>query len=132
MSVFSDASSSDSVDSFHSIFSAPGDFEKAASPKVTVLDLRPMNMYAAAHIRDSRNVAVSLAPDDFFGDAKAVEQRWMELRAALESEACTWSSPRKVLLLCADGDSSRMAAAILRAKGFEALCVDGGFPALVE
>lgn len=69
---------------------------------------------------------------DFFADANAIEKRWVELRTALEGEEWTWRNGRRILVLCADGDSARMATAMLRAKGKEAVCVEGGHPALFE
>lgn len=56
----------------------------------------------------------------------------MELRAALEGEGWMWEDNRQILVVCADGDSSKMAVAMLRAKGKEALCIEGGYPALYE
>lgn len=65
--------------------------------------------------------------EDFFGDAKAVEQRWVQLNAALQADPWMWRADRKVLILCEDGDTSKMATAMLRARGCEALCVEGGY-----
>lgn len=87
-------------------------------------------MFAASHIRDSHNIPLALTMEDFFGDAKGVEQRWHELRQALDGEAWLREVDGKVLVLCADGDSSRMATSMLRARGREAFCVDGGYSAL--
>lgn len=100
------------------------------APSMAVLDLRPVYLYVQTHILNSINIPLSLTKDDFFGDASAVEQRCDELKEALDSAAWTWRDHRSALVLCADGDTSRMASAILRAKGCEALCVEGGFTAL--
>jgi rhodanese-related sulfurtransferase len=133
-STFSDESSCESVASSYSIFSEPSYVEKrqSAPSSILILDLRPKDMYAASHLRGSHNISLPLTPGDFFHDVEAVERRWGELAAALMRGSWTWTDYRKVLVLCADGDSGRMAAAILRAKGCEALCVEGGFPALCQ
>ena len=133
-SMVSDSSSSDSVVSSSSIFSVV-DYPTSkpiVSPEITVLDLRPEELYAASHICGSRNIPLPLTKANFYGDAKAVEQRWLEMKQAFEQEDWVWAYGRRALVLCADGDSGRMATAMLRAKGCEATCVEGGYPALVE
>lgn len=80
---------------------------------------------------------------DLFGDAEAVQQRWAELKAATATQS--WlglghddddgeGEPAAVLVLSGDGDSEsgRMAAAMLRARGREVYCVEGGYAALSE
>lgn len=99
---------------------------------MTILDLRPTEAYEMSHARDSYNIPLSQTKQDFFGDANAIEKRWVELRAALEGEEWTWQDNRQILVVCEDGDSSRMATAMLRAKGKEAFCIEGGYPAFHE
>lgn len=43
-----------------------------------------------------------------------------------------YNSASKILLVCTHGDTSRMATAMLRARGIEAYCVKGGFPNFVS
>jgi rhodanese-related sulfurtransferase len=132
-SLVSDTSSVDSIDSTSSIFSTPFCPEQTASKSiaVTILDLRSHELYVSSHIRNSRNVPLPPTQEDFFGDAKLVEQRWIQLNAALESNVWTWRVDGKVLVLCDDGDSSKMATAMLRARGCEALCIEGGYRMLL-
>jgi rhodanese-related sulfurtransferase len=101
-------------------------------PRLAVLDLRPSDKFLVSHIRDSHNIPLQLSQEDLFGDARALEHRWAELRQSLDGDAWVWEVEGKVLVLCADGDSSRLATSILRARGREALCVEGGYPALYE
>jgi hypothetical protein len=54
------------------------------------------------------------------------------MREAFEREDWALADGRMVLVLCENGDSGRMATAMLRAKGCEAMCVDGGYPAVSE
>ncbi|KAF2867714.1 cysteine synthase B [Massariosphaeria phaeospora] len=97
-------------------------------PQMQLLDLRPRDKYEESHIVGSRSIPLPATKADLFGDAEAVEQRWTELTQAVREQE--WSAGQRVLVLCADGDSARMATAMLRAKGCEALCVEGGYPAM--
>lgn len=104
---------------------------------MTLLDLRPEDAFARCHLRSAHNVPLPDTPEDFFGDAGEVRKRWHEVTGALKGEAWLWeggsaSDGEPVLVLCSDGDTGRMAAAALRARGREAYCVEGGFRALVK
>jgi hypothetical protein len=88
-------------------------------------------IFRSSHLDESRNIPLPQTQPDFFGDAKAVEQRWLEVRATLEDQTWSWGADARVLVLCVDGDTSRMATALLRARGREAFCVEGGYDALV-
>lgn len=131
-SLTSDSSSCELSSSSGSIFSMPQSLESHArkGQDLVVLDLRPSYDFETSHLRHSHNFPLPITEDDFFGDAKAVQQRWMQLNTLFDGEAWIWTTKREVLVLCADGDSSRMATAILRAKENDAYCVEGGFPAL--
>lgn len=132
----SDTSSSSSVDSGSSTFSVPDYLISAnksyVSPEMTILDLRPRNVFVVSHLCGSTNIPLLPTCDSFFGDASAVERRWLEMREAFEREDWALADGRKALVLCEDGDSGRMATAMLRAKGCEATCVEGGYPAVSE
>ncbi|KAK3332273.1 tryptophan synthase beta subunit-like PLP-dependent enzyme [Cercophora scortea] len=104
-----------------------------------LIDLRPRQAFLASHVRGSRNLALPDTREDFYGSAAAVEGRWDELNEVLDAERGTWAgefaadrSGSRVLVVCTDGDSSRMATSILRARGHEAVCVEGGYTALAE
>ncbi|KAF2000906.1 cysteine synthase B [Amniculicola lignicola CBS 123094] len=117
------------------VCSAPSAYSNdqyGSRPELIVLDLRPLDDYTASHVTGSRNNPLRNAREDFFSDADAVEERWHEMRHALESEEWSWRNGKTVLVLCSDGDSGRMATAILRAKGCDAFCVEGGYPALTD
>ncbi|PSN66237.1 cysteine synthase [Corynespora cassiicola Philippines] len=128
-SMTSESSSVDSLDSSSSIFSSSkGSRPMTGSPHVVTVDLRPQHLYALSHVSGAVNIPLPLTQDDFFGDAEAVEKRWYELKAALGGG---WCEDRRIIVVCDDGDSSRMATAILRAKGCEAMCVEGGYSSLL-
>jgi rhodanese-related sulfurtransferase len=129
-----DASSSSSLNSGSSIFSLP-EYPTTAnelyvSSDMAILDLRPRDAFVVSHLRGSVNIPLSLTGGGLFSDATAVEGRWVEMRQAFEREDWTLAGDRKVLVLCEDEDSGRMATAMLRAKDIQATCVAGGYLAL--
>lgn len=99
-----------------------------------LIDLRPSESYARSHVRGAWNVPLTEPPTNLFGDAKTVEERWWELRRAVDEPL--WPGPgelqeRRVLVVCGDGQSARMAVAMLRARGLEAFSVEGGYGGLL-
>jgi rhodanese-related sulfurtransferase len=96
----------------------------------TIVDFRPSTEFNSNHIRGSRSIPLPSTKRDFYADASAVEKRWRELTEAFEHEAWVYKGEGPVLALCGDGDTGRMATSILRARGREAFCVEGGFEAL--
>lgn len=128
----------------------PYSFAREPAPP-TVVDIRPARGFYESHVRLSHNCPLPEAPTDLFGDAHAVEKRWRELQGAVEGDAwphiphgrgsatklahadptLTGSPPGwgsgQVIVLCSDGESGKMAASILRSRGQEAYCVEGGY-----
>ncbi|KAK1826971.1 cysteine synthase [Podospora conica] len=99
-----------------------------------IVDIRPRESYVRSHVRGAWNVPLAVPPTDFFGDAKVVEQRWWEMRGAIDGPL--WPGPdemqeRQVLVLCGNGELGRMGVAMLRARGVEAFSVEGGYDALL-
>lgn len=88
------------------------------------------------------NAPLSDTPEDFYGDTGAIRKRWEELKGMMDEQSWLWwekvrevklnedegekRNRAPVLVLCMDGDIGRMATAMLRAKGREAFCVEGG------
>ncbi|KAK0737726.1 cysteine synthase [Schizothecium vesticola] len=99
-----------------------------------LIDLRPRESYFRSHVRGAWNVPLMEPSTDMFGDAKAVEERWWELRRTVDGPL--WPrlgevQERRVLVVCGDGESARMAVAMLRAGGVEAFSVEGGYGGLL-
>jgi rhodanese-related sulfurtransferase len=106
------------------------------SRAVVIVDIRPREAYSKGHVHAALNIALSSAPDELYGDAQAVENRWHEMWESINGPLSLWPqrSNKKlleVLVLCNNGDSGRMAVSILRAKGLEAFTIEGGYDALV-
>ncbi|KAF2841747.1 tryptophan synthase beta subunit-like PLP-dependent enzyme [Patellaria atrata CBS 101060] len=102
---------------------------------LTIIDIRNAVAYTNSHIRGSLNLPLPDIKKDLFGVADSVKKRWLELKTdngqpRLVSETIR-NSPKKVILfVCQDGDTARMATAMLRAEGCEAFCADGGYDML--
>ncbi|OHF01839.1 cysteine synthase K/M:Cysteine synthase B [Colletotrichum orchidophilum] len=105
-------------------------------PNTIIIDLRQSEDYQAHQIAGSENIPVVESSDwKPFSDAKVLEKLWLELEATFDSSKEVGRQledhrQKPILVLCYDGDSARVATSVLRAKGFEADSVRGGFRAL--
>lgn len=106
------------------------------SPNTVIVDLRRQEDYQTHHIPGSENVPVVESKDwEPFSDAKVLETLWLKLEATFEATSeigkkMEQHRSKPILLLCYNGNNARVAASVLRAKGFEADCVRGGFRSL--
>ena len=100
----------------------------------TFLDLRQGNDFETAHIRPSLNSPLKdLSPilRDVFENPDALYLLWKGLQVKFDDgENVLGSKKLPLIVLCYDGEISQMATSILRAKGYTAFSVNGGFPAL--
>lgn len=70
---------------------------------------------------------------DIYSDSNALHMHWKTLKVKFEAEATRLGSKTSSLLvLCYDGETSRLAVSILRAQGYAAFSVFGGYHALVD
>ncbi|KAH7323031.1 cysteine synthase [Stachybotrys elegans] len=104
-----------------------------------ILDLRRTGSYTDGHARGSYSLPLPELETggDLFGNAQAVHQAWTSVRAALEQPGVgdllgqgQIKHNKEVLVLCEDGDVSRLATAMLRSRGVAASSVEGGFSGL--
>ncbi|KAI1066610.1 hypothetical protein LB507_011079 [Fusarium sp. FIESC RH6] len=99
-----------------------------------IIDLRQPHDFNNFHLPGAINMPfVSDNTPSPFSDAKLLESLWKSLEDSFKtpgSELQTLLQGRMVLLTCYDGDSSRVATSVLRAKGYEADSIRGGFQAL--
>ncbi|KAH7487539.1 hypothetical protein FOMA001_g5455 [Fusarium oxysporum f. sp. matthiolae] len=100
----------------------------------TIIDLRQPDDFSMFHLPGAVNMPfVQDGTPSPFSDAKLLESLWKNLDGAFEApgaEVQSLLSGRRVLLTCYDGDSARVAISVLRAKGYEADSIRGGFQAL--
>ncbi|WQF79224.1 Putative Rhodanese-like domain, tryptophan synthase beta chain-like, PALP domain-containing protein [Colletotrichum destructivum] len=105
-------------------------------PNMAIIDLRKPEDFQTHHIPGSENIPVVESSDwKPFSDAKILEKVWLKLEATLDPKTETGKileayRQKPIVVLCYDGDSSRVATSVLRARGFEADSVRGGFRAL--
>ncbi|KAI1647395.1 tryptophan synthase beta subunit-like PLP-dependent enzyme [Daldinia loculata] len=70
-----------------------------------------------------------------FSDPAVLEALWLKIDEYFRapcSEVVSLLRGKRILILCYDGDSSRVATSVLRAKGYEADSVRGGFQGLAK
>lgn len=110
-------------------------------PATLLVDLRRAEDFALWHLPEAVNVPLqsldSTTPSPFY-DPATLERQWLELESLFpreEAEDGKLGVPslrgRRVYLLCYDGDTSRIATSILRAKGVEADSIRGGLRAML-
>ncbi|SCO81116.1 probable cysteine synthase B [Fusarium oxysporum] len=100
----------------------------------TIIDLRQPDDFSMFHLPGAVNMPfVQDGTPSPFSDAKLLESLWKNLDGAFKApgaEVQSLLSGRRVLLTCYEGDSARVATSVLRAKGYEADSIRGGFQAL--
>ncbi|KAK7745691.1 hypothetical protein SLS62_009657 [Diatrype stigma] len=110
---------------------------------VTVLDLRQSIDFVQGSLPRAINVPLSslstsdrgsgdgdaTATSPFF-DAALLEKTWRELEDLFSADRIAELRGRRTLVVCYDGDTSRVATSVLRAKGVEASNIRGGVKAL--
>ncbi|KAF4960962.1 hypothetical protein FGADI_612 [Fusarium gaditjirri] len=112
------------------------DLQSILRPKqgTTIVDLRQSDDFSMFHLPGAVNMPfVQDGTPSPFTDAKLLESLWKNLEGAFKvpgEELQSLLNGRRVLLTCYDGDSARVATSVLRAKGYEADSIRGGFQAL--
>ena len=99
-----------------------------------IIDLRQPQDFNNFHLPGAINMpfVFDRTPSPF-SDAKLLEGLWKNLEESFktpDAELQSLLNGRSILLTCYDGDSSRVATSVLRAKGYEADSISGGFQAL--
>jgi rhodanese-related sulfurtransferase len=104
--------------------------------KITLLDLRQKQDFDKEHTCGSLSSPLKQLTErtgDIFSDSNALRMHWANLKAKMIDEAKRLGSKSSSLIvLCYDGETSRLAVSILRAQGYTAFSVFGGYPALVN
>ncbi|PHH72252.1 hypothetical protein CDD82_6060 [Ophiocordyceps australis] len=125
----------------------------SAMPNTQILDFRRAADFDAIHLPNSVNVPLQVLKRgrashspfaDPVGDCTMLEELWLELESLFSAtDADGKRNPsaqllmamlrgKRVLTLCYDGDCSRVANSVLRAKGIASDSVRGGFAALKD
>ena len=103
-------------------------------PQTSIIDFRQPLDFHDFHLPGSVNVPfVHEDTPSPFSEPYILESLWKRLEETFKApneELRDLLRGRRILLLCYDGDSARVATSVLRAKGYEADSVKGGFKAL--
>lgn len=103
-------------------------------PQTSIIDLRQPLDFQDFHLPGSVNLPfVHEDTPTPFSDPHILESLWKRLEETFRApgaELLDLLEGRRVLLVCYDGDSARVATSVLRAKGHEADSIKGGFRAL--
>ncbi|GES56799.1 probable cysteine synthase B [Aspergillus terreus] len=105
-------------------------------PNKTIIDLRQPSDFTQFSLPGSFNwsLAYSHGPS-LFSFPKGLRELWEQLEDTFSSPSPKLQAlidGKRILILCYNGDASRVATSVLRAKGFEADSVAGGVLALRE
>lgn len=99
-----------------------------------VIDLRQPGDFKNFQLPGSVNMPfVNPSTPGPFSDSKTLESLWQRLEETFKSPSQEIQSllcDKRILLTCYDGDSARVATSVLRANGYEADSIRGGFMAL--
>lgn len=130
----------DASEALHTFFDLhnvmTGQFESAVpdiglKPNSVIIDLRQPHDFDKSHLPGSINVPfIQEDTASPFSEPRILEALWTRFEETFRSpseELQALIQGKNILLLCYDGDSSRVATSVLRAKGFEASNVRGGF-----
>ncbi|KAM4066221.1 pyridoxal-phosphate dependent enzyme [Hirsutella rhossiliensis] len=124
-----------------------------AKPNTQILDFRRAADFNAFHLPNSVNIPLEVLKNgatrgspfaDPVGDCTMLEELWLELERLFtikdkdgvrnpSAEALmAILRGKRILTMCYDGDSARVANSVLRAKGVDSQSVRGGFAALAK
>jgi cysteine synthase/rhodanese-related sulfurtransferase len=97
-----------------------------------LLDLRQPEDFATAHLSEAVSVPIQTLQSDTpspFHEPRVLEAQWTEINRIFAEDAPALSELRgkRVYLICYNGDTSRTASSILRARGVEAFSLRGGW-----
>ncbi|KAM5441465.1 hypothetical protein MferCBS31731_003536 [Microsporum ferrugineum] len=108
-----------------------------------VIDIRKPVDFDHWHLPGAINVPLNtldIKTASPFSDSAVLEAQWLEIEGWFSQSAENASALLadlkagriRVLLVCYNGDTSRVATSVLRAKGIEAWCVRGGYKAFAD
>ncbi|GAW22578.1 hypothetical protein ANO14919_121180 [Xylariales sp. No.14919] len=98
---------------------------------VSIIDLRQPSDFHSYQLPGSINVPIALSTHlSPFSDPAVMTTVWTQLEkifGSLSTDLLRVLEGKRILIVCYDGDTSRVATSVLRAKGYEADSIQGGF-----
>ena len=103
-----------------------------STAKITVIDLRSSEDFEDWHVRGATSIplaTLTAATPSPFDDVDTLQNQWKELKAKCDDQELghgldVVSGP--VLMLCYNGETSRLSTAVMRAQGVQAYSVRNG------
>ncbi|GAP93409.2 putative cysteine synthase A [Rosellinia necatrix] len=97
----------------------------------SVVDLRQPSDFHTYQVPGSTNLPIALPSNSSpFLDPAVMTTVWTQLEetfSSLDADLLSVLQDKRILVICYDGDTSRVATSVLRAKGFAADSIQGGF-----
>ena len=101
--------------------------------ETSLLDLRTPSDYSKEHLPGATNFPLRTLTASTPGasdDSHVLEAQWLELEETFSAASVASLKKNTVMLVCYDGDTSRVATSVLRNKGVDAFSVRHGFQGL--
>ncbi|KAI0160048.1 tryptophan synthase beta subunit-like PLP-dependent enzyme [Hypoxylon sp. FL1284] len=121
---------------YHDLKSGVTDATVTLKEDTAIIDLRQSADFEQFSFPGATNLPfASPSRTSPFSDPAVLEALWPQLDAYFskpQDDLLSQIQGKRILVLCYDGDSSRVATSVLRAKGYAAESVRGGFRALNE
>ncbi|KAI1283514.1 tryptophan synthase beta subunit-like PLP-dependent enzyme [Xylaria sp. FL0933] len=100
-------------------------------PNVSIIDLRQPSDFHSYQVPGSTNLPIALPTSRSpFSDPAVMVTVWTQLEdtfSSLDTNLLDILQDKRILVICYDGDTSRVATSVLRAKGYTAESIRGGF-----
>lgn len=111
-----------------------------SSPSIRVIDLRSADDFHNHHITSAYScpaphLTVDTKTPFDFGDPNALVNQWKDLNTMLENSELFskfFGADGPALILCYNGETSRLLTAMVRGRGVEAYSFRGGVSGLME
>lgn len=102
-----------------------------SSSSITVVDLRSSKDFADSHIRGAFNTPLAnltATTPSPFDHVNVLQNQWKDLKTKYTDEELNQILKGSCLVICYNGETSRLATAVMRAQGTQAYSVRGGMP----
>lgn len=113
--------------------------EHMAASNTTFLDLRSPHDFDTNHIGGSISLPLPglSGPGNtyLFDDIERLHAQWKSMKAMFSTDPLPHgldAVPGPKVMICYNGETSRLATAVMRARGMEVFSIKGGMPALVQ
>ena len=108
------------------------------TPGVTVIDMRSSEDFNNGHLLGANNITLAMLTAETpspFEDVEVIQTQWKILKAMCDENGelghiSSTTTSGSFVMLCYNGETSRLATAVMRAQGVRAYSVRGGMTAI--